>query len=55
MKSYGDHRIAMSLAMAGLVSSGEINIADCDNVATSFPNFTQLAQSSGLDITLVAQ
>ena len=55
VKSYGDHRIAMSLAMAGLVSSGEINIADCDNVATSFPNFTQLAQSSGLDITLVAQ
>lgn len=55
VKSYHDHRIAMSLAIAGLVSSAEIHIADCDNVATSFPNFTQLAQSSGLDITLVTK
>jgi 3-phosphoshikimate 1-carboxyvinyltransferase len=48
--SHGDHRIAMAFAMAGLVSDGEIVIDDCDNVATSFPNFVELAATSGLAI-----
>ena len=48
--SHDDHRIAMAFAMAGLRASGEIHIADCDNVNTSFPGFAQLAASSGLSI-----
>ena len=49
--SHGDHRIAMSFAMAGLISDGPILIDDCDNVATSFPTFAQLAASCGLGVS----
>ncbi len=51
--SHGDHRIAMAFAMAGLVSNTEITIEDCDNVATSFPDFQVLAEKCGLDITVL--
>jgi 3-phosphoshikimate 1-carboxyvinyltransferase len=50
VNSYGDHRIAMSFAVAGMVSEEPIVINDCDNVATSFPGFVELAKSSGMDI-----
>jgi 3-phosphoshikimate 1-carboxyvinyltransferase len=53
--SHGDHRIAMAFAMAGLVSEGEIIIDDCDNVATSFPVFADLATGSGLKMKVSAQ
>ncbi|WP_017926434.1 3-phosphoshikimate 1-carboxyvinyltransferase [Thioalkalivibrio sp. HL-Eb18] len=46
--SHGDHRIAMSFAMAGLRSSAPIRIRDCANVATSFPGFVDLARTAGL-------
>jgi 3-phosphoshikimate 1-carboxyvinyltransferase len=49
--SHGDHRIAMAFAMAALRARSAILIHDCDNVATSFPGFAELAQSCGLDIT----
>lgn len=49
--SLGDHRIAMSFAMAALRSSGKINILDCANVNTSFPGFVKLAKSCGLDVS----
>lgn len=48
--SHGDHRIAMSFAMAGLRASGPIVIRDCANVATSFPDFLGLAKRCGLVI-----
>lgn len=50
--SHGDHRIAMAFAMAALQSEAEILIDDCDNVATSFPEFQQLAESCGLAISV---
>jgi 3-phosphoshikimate 1-carboxyvinyltransferase len=37
--SHGDHRIAMALAVAGLVASGPTTIEDADCVAVSYPNF----------------
>lgn len=49
--SLGDHRIAMSFAMASLRAKGAITIKDCANVNTSFPNFIGLAQSCGLNVT----
>jgi 3-phosphoshikimate 1-carboxyvinyltransferase len=49
--SVGDHRIAMSFAMAALQAGGTIQINDCANVATSFPNFIELATEAGLDIS----
>lgn len=48
--SLGDHRIAMSFAMAALKANGNIMIKDCANVNTSFPNFIQLAQSCGVNV-----
>jgi 3-phosphoshikimate 1-carboxyvinyltransferase len=45
--SCGDHRCAMSLAVAGLVANAPVHIRDCANVATSFPGFVALAQSCG--------
>ncbi len=50
--SHGDHRIAMSFAMASLRASGEITITDCANVATSFPDFIELANNAGLHIDI---
>ena len=37
--SYGDHRIAMSLAIAGLVAKSEITILNTQVINTSFPDF----------------
>jgi len=48
--SFGDHRIAMSFAIASLRAAGAITIRDVANVATSFPGFVDLAQSVGLKI-----
>jgi 3-phosphoshikimate 1-carboxyvinyltransferase len=38
--SFGDHRIAMSFAILGLVCGMEIEDTEC--ILTSFPNFTQI-------------
>ena len=48
--SHGDHRIAMSFAMAALRAGGEILIDDCANVNTSFPRFVELAAAAGLGL-----
>lgn len=53
VESHGDHRIAMSFAMAGLRATGPIEIADCANVNTSFPGFVPSAADMGLQIAEV--
>ncbi len=50
VESHGDHRIAMSFAMAALRAEAPISIRDCANVNTSFPGFAQLATEAGLSI-----
>lgn len=47
----GDHRIAMTFAMAGLVAEQDIIVQDTANIATSFPNFLQVAINAGMKIT----
>jgi 3-phosphoshikimate 1-carboxyvinyltransferase len=37
--SYGDHRVAMSMAIAGLTAEGATKIQDTDCIETSFPGF----------------
>jgi 3-phosphoshikimate 1-carboxyvinyltransferase len=39
--SAGDHRVAMALAVAGLVADGPTVVDDTDCIATSFPGFVQ--------------
>ena len=43
-----DHRIAMSFAVAGLISKSGVTIDDMRPVATSFPGFTALLQKLGV-------
>ena len=50
VESYHDHRIAMSFAIAGGVCVDEVVIHGAETVATSFPNFVQLATAVGLRI-----
>lgn len=50
--SHGDHRIAMAFAMAALRAHGEIEIRDCANVNTSFPDFVAIAAQAGLSISV---
>lgn len=51
VRTFHDHRIAMSFALAGLRAQAPITVRDCGHVATSFPGFAELARSLGLNIT----
>ena len=51
VESNGDHRVAMSFAVAGSIAGNPIRIVDCANVATSFPGFLALAESTGVVVT----
>ena len=42
VQSYGDHRVAMSMAIAGLVADGETIVKDTECVNTSFPGFMEM-------------
>lgn len=50
VESYHDHRIAMSFAIAGAVCAEEVVINGAETVATSFPNFVQLATAVGMRV-----
>lgn len=50
VRSFGDHRVAMSLAVAGTVADGEVVVRDVDAVDTSFPGFRSCMASIGADI-----
>lgn len=39
--SHGDHRVAMAMAIAGLVADGETTVEDTEWVDTSFPGFRE--------------
>ncbi|MEP2179801.1 MAG: bifunctional prephenate dehydrogenase/3-phosphoshikimate 1-carboxyvinyltransferase, partial [Marinomonas sp.] len=45
-KTHLDHRIAMSMAVAGLVSRDGVEVDDIDPIATSFPNFMELLEAA---------
>jgi 3-phosphoshikimate 1-carboxyvinyltransferase len=55
VQSAGDHRVAMSFAVAGLIARDEVRIADCANVATSFPEFVERANSAGFALRVLAR
>jgi 3-phosphoshikimate 1-carboxyvinyltransferase len=50
VESHDDHRIAMAFTMAGLCASQPIQINNCANVDTSFPNFVGVAASVGIKV-----
>jgi 3-phosphoshikimate 1-carboxyvinyltransferase len=44
--SHGDHRIAMSVAVAGLAAKGDTVVRDTDWIDTSFPGFERLLRQA---------
>lgn len=46
-KTHLDHRIAMSMAVAGLASTDGVEVDDTNPIATSFPNFEALLDGLG--------
>jgi 3-phosphoshikimate 1-carboxyvinyltransferase len=50
VQSHGDHRIAMSFAVAASVAEWAVEIEDVANIATSFPGFAERLASLGLTI-----
>ncbi|MGM0440897.1 MAG: 3-phosphoshikimate 1-carboxyvinyltransferase [Elusimicrobiota bacterium] len=44
VQSFKDHRIAMMLAVAGLIGSGKVKIDDVNCIKTSFPEFFNLME-----------
>ena len=50
VRSFGDHRVAMSLAVAGGVADGEVVVQDTASVETSFPGFVSCMASIGATI-----
>ena len=53
MESQGDHRIAMSAALLGMVAEGETIVDDVECVETSFPGFAATMTGLGAAISLV--
>jgi 3-phosphoshikimate 1-carboxyvinyltransferase len=49
--SYGDHRIAMSFAVAGTVAKSTLRVGNIDTVDTSFPNFSDVIGYLGVDLS----
>jgi len=45
VNSHGDHRLAMSLAIAGLVAEGETTIEGAECIADSFPGFEEILRA----------
>jgi 3-phosphoshikimate 1-carboxyvinyltransferase len=50
--SHGDHRAAMSFAVAAVRAQDPIEISDVANVATSFPGFVEAATGVGIGVAV---
>jgi 3-phosphoshikimate 1-carboxyvinyltransferase len=48
--SHGDHRLAMTLAVAGLLAAGETRVRDAECIADSFPGFAEALRQLGAGI-----
>ncbi len=53
--SHDDHRLGMSLAVAGLVTRGPTLIQDASCIADSFPGFVKTMQSLGANMEWIEQ
>jgi 3-phosphoshikimate 1-carboxyvinyltransferase len=53
VESGGDHRLAMTAAVLGLVADGETVVEDVDCVAVSFPRFAGTLRALGADVEVI--
>ena len=54
VESYGDHRIAMALTIAGMCASGETVINGAEAAAVTYPSFVKDFKKLNADITIIA-
>ena len=50
VECHRDHRLAMALAVAGLVADGPTEIRGAEAIGDSFPNFVEAMQALGAEI-----
>jgi len=48
--SHRDHRLAMALAVAGLVAGGETVVQNAEAIDDSFPGFVEMMGALGAEI-----
>ena len=53
VEGHGDHRVVMSLAIAGLLSKGVTTVGSAEAVGVTFPEFPKLVKACGGDISTV--
>ena len=53
LNSYGDHRMAMALAVAGLAAKGEIIIDGAESIKVSYPTFVEDMRKLGAQVEMV--
>ncbi len=53
VESFLDHRIAMSFLILGSKCKLPLKVKGCDSIATSFPNFFDVAKSTGLQLEII--
>lgn len=53
VEAHGDHRLAMSLAVAGLAAQAEVRVRDAGILAESFPEFVEVLRGLGAVLTMV--
>jgi len=51
VESHRDHRLAMALAVAGLVAEGETIVRGAEAIGDSFPGFAESMQALGADVS----
>jgi 3-phosphoshikimate 1-carboxyvinyltransferase len=54
LNSYGDHRMAMALAVAGLVARGETIVEDAESISVSYPDFVNDLKKLGAQVELIS-
>ncbi len=54
VESHGDHRIAMTAAVLGLIADGPTRIRDADCITTSFPKFVGTLRALGAEVSVEA-
>jgi 3-phosphoshikimate 1-carboxyvinyltransferase len=53
VQGHGDHRVVMSLAIAGLLSEGVTTVENAEAVGVTFPEFPKLVKECGGDIAMI--
>lgn len=54
LKSYGDHRMAMALAVVGLAALGETVVDGAESILVSYPNFVDDVKKLGGKVELIS-